>query len=168
MLRPVLSMCLILAGIGSPLIGHADTAPPSGLILVASDGVSASDAWARASPGAATTSAAYVMLMGGSQADALVGASTPIAATAEVHQSVSDQGVMKMRPVTSLPIPAGGMVMLQPGSFHLMLMGLTRPLIAGQSFPLTLTFERAPPVTVTVTVRGSGGHAPAMDHTHMQ
>ena len=83
------------AAVGMPAVASGATmAPPPGFVTVAADSsVTASDAWARATPGGATTAAAYVMLMGGKQADALVGASTPAAATAEVHETVNDKGV---------------------------------------------------------------------------
>lgn len=122
-------------------------------------GVMVHQAWARASAGAATTGAAYVVLMGGAKPDALIGASTPIAATAEVHQSFTQGGVMRMREVASLPIKPGATVTFAPGGYHIMLMDLKRPLMAGQSFPLTLTFAHQAPVTVDVTVRPIGAAA---------
>ncbi len=162
---PLLSAWLtVVAGVitAPPL----SAAPPAGA-AAAADGVTVEDAWARASAGAATTGAAYVMLMAGARPDALVGASTPVAASAEVHESVSRNGVMTMRAVPSLPLPAGKMITFTPGGYHVMLMGLTKPLVAGDSFPLTLTFQNAPPVTVTVKVRPLGGKAPDMGHMHM-
>jgi copper(I)-binding protein len=145
-------------------------ASPPGVILAADDGVMVEDAWARASAGAATTGAAYVTLKGGTQADSLVAVSTPIAATAEVHETVNDHGVMKMRPAGPIPVPPGQMVTFAPGGNHIMLMGLKQKLVAGQSFPLTLTFAHAAPVTVDVKVRGLGHEAPmgGSDHMHMQ
>ena len=125
----------------------------------AQDGVAVHDAWARASAGAATTGAAYVAVTGADQLDGLVGASTPIAATAEVHETTNDNGVMKMRPVTSVPIPPHQTVTLAPGGYHIMLTGLKQPLVAGQSFPLTLTFAHTAPVTVEVPVRAVGAGA---------
>ena len=125
------------------------------------------DAWARASAGAATTGAAYITLKGGAQADQLTGVSTPVAATAQVHQTTTENGIMKMRPVPSLPIPAGQTVAFAPGGTHVMLMGLTRQLMTGQSFPLTLTFSHAPPVTVDVRVQPLGHGAPSGDHGSM-
>jgi hypothetical protein len=140
--------------------------------VAAQDAVTVRDAWARASAGATATGAAYVTLAGGATADALTGASTPVAATAEVHESSMQGGVMRMRAVPSIPVPAGRAVTLAPGGLHIMLMGLKRPLAAGDSFPLTLTFERAPPVTVDVPVRAIGGAAaggaPMGGHEHMQ
>ncbi len=158
----------VLATAGSPVVGYANAVTRPGFILAASDGVSVSDAWARATPGGATTGAAYVMLMGGSQPDEVVGASTPVAGTAAVHQTVSDNGVMKMRAVPSLPVPAGAMVSMKPGGYHIMLTGLKKPLVAGETFPLTLTFAHSAAVTVDVKVRGLGqDKRPSMDHMKM-
>ncbi len=112
--------------------------------------------WARASAGAAKTGAAYVTLTDQGQPDQLVGASTPVAASAELHESMDDMGMMKMRPITGLPLTPGKPVKLAPGGYHLMLMGLKAPLKAGDSFPLTLRFQHAPPQTVTVTVEPIG------------
>ncbi|MGD0107653.1 MAG: copper chaperone PCu(A)C [Rhodopila sp.] len=166
--RSRLSAALIAALTGSPmLVTPAHAAPPSRFILVADDGIMVHEAWARASAGASTTGAAYVTLMGGSHPDSLIGASTPVAATAEVHETINDNGVMKMRPLAALPLPPGQMVTLAPGGTHIMLTGLRKPLTAGESFPLTLTFAHAAPVTVDVKVRALGQTAPMAGHDHM-
>jgi periplasmic copper chaperone A len=136
--------------------------PRSGVTLVADDGISVPEAWARASAGPASTGAAYITLKGGSRPDQLVAASTPVAASAEVHETTGDNGVMKMRPVPAVPIPPGQTVTFTPGGTHIMLMGLKKPLTAGQSFPLTLTFTHAAPVTVEVKVRPLGGGSSGM------
>jgi periplasmic copper chaperone A len=161
--------CLIaaLAAAGFVFAPALQAAPPSGFIQVADSDVVAHMAWARASAGAATTGAAYVTLRGGTQADSLVAVSTPIAATAEVHETTDDNGVMKMRPVSALPIPAGQLLTLAPGGFHIMMTGLKQPLTAGQSFPLTLTFAHTAPITLDVKVRGLGRDAPMGDHMKM-
>jgi hypothetical protein len=105
--------------------------------------------------------------VGGAQSDQLVGVSTPVAMTAEVHETSNDSGVMKMRPVASVPIPAGQSVTFAPGGTHIMLTGLKQRLLAGQSFPLTLMFAHAAPMTVDVKIRGLGGAMGAGDHMHM-
>ncbi len=133
---------------------------------IAADGVTVQQAWARASAGPANTSAAYVTLMGGDQADGLVGASTPVAATAEVHETTNDNGVMKMRPVATVPIPPHQMVTLSPGGYHIMMMGLKQKLVAGESFALTLTFSHTAPITVQVKVQAVGS-TPPMNHMKM-
>jgi copper(I)-binding protein len=117
------------------------------------------NAWAGATPGKAENGAAYVTITSPT-ADRLVSASTPVAKKAELH-TMSMQGmVMKMRPISGVDIPAGQPVSLKPGGEHIMLMGLNQPLREGQSFPLTLDFEKAGPRTVTVTVEKVGARGP--------
>lgn len=118
------------------------------------------DAWAGATPGKAENGVAYVTITSPT-ADRLVSASTPVAKQAELH-TMSMQGmVMKMRQISGVDIPAGQPVTLKPGGEHIMLMGLKQPLREGQSFPLTLDFEKAGPRTVTVTVEKAGAKGPA-------
>ena len=117
------------------------------------------NAWAGATPGKAENGVAFLTIQSPT-ADRLVSASSPVAKKAELH-SMSMQGmVMKMRPITGLDIPAGQPVTLKPGGEHIMLMGLDQPLHEGQSFPLTLDFEKAGPRTVTVTVEKAGARGP--------
>ena len=108
--------------------------------------------WARASAGPAKTAAAYLTIVDQGQPDRLTGASTPVAAEATLHESMADMGMMKMRPVDGIALTPGKPVTLSPGGYHLMLTGLKAPLKAGDTFPLTLRFEHAEPVTVTVAV----------------
>lgn len=110
--------------------------------------------WARATPGGLKTGAVYFKLInGGSEADALISASAPeLAASAEVHNHVNDNGVMRMRKVDKVDIPAKGSALLAPGGYHLMLMGLKAPLIEGQKLPLTLRFQKAGEVKVEIKV----------------
>ena len=117
------------------------------------------NAWARATPGQAENGAAYLTITSPT-ADRLVSASTPVAKTAQLH-TMSLQGmVMKMRPISGVDIPAGQPISLKPGGDHIMLMGLEQPLREGQSFPLTLDFEKAGARTVTVNVEKVGAKGP--------
>jgi len=125
------------------------------------------EAWARATPAGTHTGAAYVTLQSPT-GDRLTGASTPVAKTAEIHSMTMDNGVMKMRQVEGIDVPAGQPVTLKPGGYHIMLMGLTQPLKQGQTFPLTLTFAKAGSENVTVTVEkvgsmGPGNHSGGMN-----
>jgi copper(I)-binding protein len=117
--------------------------------------MTATDAWARPSTSMDLAGAAYVTITNGTGTDdALVGASSPAAQTVEVHETVAgDSGMMGMQPVGSVPIPAGGALELKPGAYHIMLIDLTQELKAGDTIQLTLTFEKAAPVTVTAEVR---------------
>ena len=124
-----------------------------------------SNAWARATPGNAENGAAYLTIESPT-ADRLVSAVSPAAKKAELH-TMSMQGmVMKMRPLAGLDIPAGQPVALKPGGEHIMLLGLSHPLREGQSFPLTLNFQKAGSRTVTVNIEkaGAAGSGPAAQH----
>lgn len=121
--------------------------------------------WARATPGQAKNGAAYMMIHSGEAADdRLVSAATDVAQRVELHNHMNVDGVMQMREVEGIDVPAGGMAALKPGGFHVMLMGLKAPLKEGESFPLTLTFEKAGSTTVEVKVEAVG----AMEHDGME
>jgi copper(I)-binding protein len=119
--------------------------------------------WARATPGMAHIGAVYLTIRSPA-ADRLVAASTAVAAGAEFHESAMAGMVMKMRPLAGVAIPAGQSVAFAPGGMHIMLVGLKAPLREGRSFPLTLTFARAGPQTVTVTVGKVGAMGPPPAH----
>lgn len=111
--------------------------------------------WARASTG--DTGVAYLTIRNTGKADdRLLAAATPVAGHAELHITVNDNGIMKMRPLSAIDVKAGGRAVLKPGGMHVMLMDLKQPLKEGQSFPLTLTFEKAGRLDVTVAVEKAG------------
>jgi periplasmic copper chaperone A len=122
--------------------------------------------WARES--VTRTGAAYLTVRNdGDQDDRLVGVSSAVAEKAELHSSVMQDGVMKMRAVEALDVPAHGGAVLEPGGLHIMLIGLKAPLEEGKSFALMLEFENAGEIEVLTTVEdiahaGGGGH----DHGH--
>jgi periplasmic copper chaperone A len=120
-----------------------------------------SNAWARATPGKAETGAAYLTIQSPT-ADRLLSASSPVAKKTELHTMSMEGMVMKMRPLAGLDIPAGQPVTLKPGGEHIMLEGLNAPLREGQSFPLTLTFEKAGSRTITVAIEKPGAAGPAV------
>jgi copper(I)-binding protein len=132
--------------------------------------ISVKDPWARASIVRSRPAAAYMQIHNtGAADDMLTGAASPIAGRVEIHESKMEGGVMKMRPATPLPIPAGEDVMLKPGGYHVMLMQLEQPLNEGDSVQIELTFSKAGAVTLEVPVRKAGatdsGHG---DHGTMQ
>lgn len=88
----------------------------------------------------------------GTTADRLLGASCGAAAMTEVHETVMDGDVMRMRKVQAIEIPAGGMVELKHGGYHIMLMDLKQDVKAGETTTCTLKFENAGEVTVTLNV----------------
>jgi copper(I)-binding protein len=95
----------------------------------------------------------YVTLVGGATADRLESAHTPRAAMTHLH-SVDDAGGMaRMRAVEGVDVPAGKTVALAPQGLHIMLMGLDKPLVAGERFPLTLHFAHGGDRVVEVRVQ---------------
>jgi periplasmic copper chaperone A len=114
--------------------------------------------WARATPGGASTGAVYMALDNKtSSADRLTGASSDVADKLQIHEMKVVNGTMQMRELADgLPIPADGTVVLKPGSYHVMLIGLKKPLKEGETFPLTLIFEKSGKVTVDVPVKAMG------------
>jgi copper(I)-binding protein len=117
------------------------------------------DAWARATPASARAAAIYFKVTDTGSPDRLVEVSTPVAAKAELHETIHEGNVMKMRPVAGLAISAGSPVSLAPGGYHIMLTELKQPLTGGESFPLSLRFEKAGTIETTVTVRPVGAGA---------
>lgn len=125
------------------------------------------DAWARSTPPEATNGAAY-MVLNASADDRLVGAMTieDIAEAVEIHETSMDDdtGEMTMRPVEGIDLPANEDVILEPGGYHIMFVGLTQPLEAGTSFDILLTFEIAGDVSASVEVRDVAGGDDHSDH----
>jgi copper(I)-binding protein len=111
-------------------------------------------AWARSAP-AGGNSAAYLTITGASgQADALLSASSPAADTVQLHEVSTDtSGMTGMHPIARLDIPAGGTVTLEPGGYHLMIMGLKSELAVGGTIEVDLVFEHAGKVAVQAEIR---------------
>ncbi|MBX3550007.1 MAG: copper chaperone PCu(A)C [Xanthobacteraceae bacterium] len=126
--------------------------------------------WSRATPAGAEVAAGYLVITNkGLSADRLVSLSTEISGQPEVHEMSNEGGVMKMRALKDgLAIPAGATVKLQPAGYHLMLMKLKKPLVAGQHYKATLVFEKAGPVEVDFEVRamGAGQQKGHTGHNH--
>lgn len=113
--------------------------------------------------------AAYLIIDNrGSKADKLIAASSPASASVELHTMQMDGNIMRMREVPTIELQPGTKLTMKPGDgYHLMLIGLKQPLKAGDKFPLTLTFERAGKVDVSVSV-GDPGKPPHQQHQHQQ
>ena len=123
--------------------------------------VAVSAAWARATPPGMAVAAVYLTLVGGPRADRLVGAATPRAAMAQIHVVSAAEGMARMRPTEGVDVPAHKSVALAPQGTHIMLMDLPRPLVAGERLPLTLQFEHAGKISISVEVRAPGAAPPA-------
>lgn len=121
-----------------------------------------SQAWSRATPGGAKVAGGYLTIENkGTAADRLVSVSADIAGKSEIHEMAMDNGVMKMRPLDKgLAIDPGKAVKLAPGGNHLMLQELKGPFKQGDKVPVTLQFEKAGKVAVSLDVQGVGAQAP--------
>lgn len=115
--------------------------------------LSVEDARVRAVPPGSPTTAAFMDLTNPGETDlALVGAVSPLAGTLELHNHVMVEGVMQMRQVEEIPLPAGEAVRLAPGGWHLMLFDLVRTPVEGESVALTLTLDNGETLSVEAPV----------------
>ena len=126
--------------------------------------ISVEQAWSRASIGSDRPGILYLEITNnGTADDALVSITTPAAGMPMLHETIVTDGIASMPHAASVPVPAGQTVALSPGGFHGMLMGLTEKLTEGGTFPVTLTFERAGSVDVTVDVLSMRAEGPTCD-----
>jgi copper(I)-binding protein len=121
---------------------------------VFADNIMVMDAYARVASKVAKSGAAFMMIHNHSdQEDRLVAAASDVAKRVELHTHLKENGVMKMTKLEDgMIIPAGGMHALKRGGDHVMFMGLTRSLEHGDMIEVTLTFEHAGDVTMTVPI----------------
>src|SRR4051794_29896058 len=127
-------------------------------------------AWSRATPSGAKIAGGYLTIENkGTTPDRLVGGSADVAGKVEMHEMSMNNGVMTMRPLDKgLAIDPGKTVKLAPGGYHLMIMDLKSPFKQGDKVPVTLEFEKAGKVTLSLDVQGVGAQAPAgADSGHM-
>lgn len=146
-------LALLLATLGGAWPASAADSQASAITVRA--------AWARATPPGTSVAAVYLTLVGGSRPDRLVGAETVRAAMTQIHVVTDADGMARMRPVAGVDVPAHKTLSLAPQGTHLMLMNLPQPLVAGERFPLSLQFDLAGKLNVSVEVRGAGDAAPA-------
>ncbi len=150
-----LGFAACLLTVASPALGAEVNRPPSMQVV---------DAWARQAPmmmpqmgqmsGDTGNGALYVTLRNvASDPDTLLGASSTAAEHVELHETIREGDVMRMRPVARLEIPAGATLEMKPGGIHIMLINLKRALHPGDRVPVTLTFTHAAPVSLEVPVR---------------
>ena len=120
-------------------------------------------AWSRATPGGAKVGGGYLTIENkGSAPDRLIGGSAAVADKVQVHEMAVNNGVMTMRPLDKgLVIEPGKTVKLAPGGYHLMLLDLKSPLKQGDKLPVTLEFEKAGKVSLSLDVQSIGAQAPA-------
>jgi copper(I)-binding protein len=146
---------------GTLLISSLFAAPVRAEEVKAGDLV-ITQAWSRATPGGAKIAGGYLTIENkGSAPDRLIGGAGDVAGKIEVHEMSMKDGVMTMRPLDKgLTIEPGKTVKLAPGGYHLMLIDLKHPLKQGEQVPITLEFENAGKVNLSLDVQGMGAQAP--------
>ncbi|MEZ5661746.1 MAG: copper chaperone PCu(A)C [Burkholderiaceae bacterium] len=137
------------------------------LLSPASAQTSVTDAWVRGTVPAQKATGAFMRIVSQNGAR-LIQADSSVADVVEIHEMAMEGNVMKMRPVTGLDLPAGKAVALEPGGYHIMLMGLKRPLNEGELLPITLVIEgqdgARESMELNVPVRPLTAAMPAMQH----
>lgn len=144
-------------------------APATSAVEMAAEVITVVDPYVRRlPPGQEQTAAYFALHNAGRREHALVKVSSPAARTVELHTTVKDNGMMKMRPVPKIEIPPGGAVRLEPGGYHIMLIGLRQPLQEQARVPLTLGFEDGSEKTITAAVRAAptAGKMDSLSHHH--
>jgi copper(I)-binding protein len=159
----LLGRLALLLAVGGGGIAAAQSPPSDG------SAVQVSQAWARRAPMLGQTSsshghaaathgagngAVYVLIENrGTEPDALLAATSDAAATAELHETRLEGGVMRMHPLPRVDLPPGGRIEMKPGGYHIMLLGLTRDLHAGDTVAVRLRFEKAGERMIEAPVR---------------
>jgi periplasmic copper chaperone A len=139
--------------------------PPAAAQGEPASAVRAENAWAAPTPGGVDVSAGYLTIVNDTGAeDVLIGVSSPRATRMEVHEMAMQDGVMQMRAVERLAIPAAQSVELSPSGRHLMFYGVTQPFAEGETIQVQLEFEHAGAMTVSLPVRRPGAQASHSEH----
>lgn len=123
--------------------------------LAAAQGLAVRDAWVRANPPGAPTAAYLTIANGSLRPERLVRVTSDAFKRVEIHATTHEKGVMSMRPVEVIEVPANGEVALAPGGLHVMLYDATRPYQAGDTVTLELRFEGGERLRVAAAVRAA-------------
>jgi copper(I)-binding protein len=150
MITRFVSVFLSVLFLSSPAWAHTEK----------SEHVTISHPWSRATAPSQKVGAVFMTITTNANvADRLIGAQSPDAERAQIHGHMMDGDVMRMRPVDGVTIPAEGEAVLEPGSFHIMLIGLKAPLFEETVIPLTLEFEKAGIVEIEAVIEAAGARA---------
>lgn len=163
-MKTCLVLAAVLTALSMPAAAHSHTGEHGhdhahGDTAEAAAPVRVEDAWARAAM-AGRNGAAYGRLVNETgEADRLIAVTGDVSEVVEIHEMSMNDGVMQMRKLEALDVPAGGAVMLEPGGNHIMLIGLKEALAEDGNLSLTFVFEKAGEVRVEMPIRKAGGHS---------
>jgi len=149
---------ILIAGVVALVAGSAQAAGHTAGAL------EVPQAWSRPAVAGVNGVGYMTVLNHGKTADALVRVESPVAARVEMHSTTMKGGVMSMAKQARVAVPAGGQTVFGPGGYHLMLIGLKKPLFPGDKAPATLTFASGARMTVAFAV-GTGAAPPAAEAT---
>ncbi|MDG5470008.1 copper chaperone PCu(A)C [Deltaproteobacteria bacterium IMCC39524] len=128
-------------------------------------GITVQDAWIRGIPPSATTTAAFMTIHNTGSDDAVIkSADCDVAVTVQIHTMEQVGEIMKMKEMSELRIPANGQAILAPKGYHIMLIGLIRPIKEGETIPLSLNFTDRATVVVDAVVKKWGSMSPMSHH----
>ncbi len=148
--HPIAAACVVLLASALLLVGCAGSPTPAGRSV---GPLTVDDIYARPAPAGGIGGAFLTVRNAGQTPDRLVGARTSVAQAVELHETIEENGVMKMRPVAGgFEVPAGGKLELKPGGGHMMFVGLSSALKQGEQIEITLSFEKAGDITLNVPV----------------
>jgi len=152
-----MAMMALALALGVPLgTSAADPAGAGELVIT--------QPWARASAARHAPVAAYLTISNlGAEIDRLVSLAAPVAARVELHSHKIIDNVVRHRLLDAIEIKSGENMVLRPGEMHIQLVGLKAPLREGQTFPLTLNFEKAGSIVVEAVVEAPGAKRPTGD-----
>ena len=148
------SLLIALAAAATPFASQAQSTPARAAVVAAASEqqLQVRDPWIRATVAGQKATGAFMVLQP-SQPLVLVGARSPLTPVVEVHEMAVVDGVMKMRRIPQLALPAGAATGLKPGGYHIMLMNLPQQVKAGDDIPLALVFEDKDGKRTTVNVQ---------------
>ena len=147
MLRLAITMLITLAAIAAA--AAADPIKVGSLELTG--------LWTRATPPKAPSAGGYLTIVNaGKEPDRLIGVASPMAGRADFHEMAMKDGVMTMRPLAAIDIPAGATVVLQPDGLHIMFTEIKGDLVRGGAMPVTLTFAQGGSVEATLQILAIG------------
>ena len=134
----------------------------------AADQITVHEPYVRLAPPNAMATGAFMVIRNAGPGDVtVVKADNPASKVTELHTHINDNGVMKMRQVPAIDVPAKGEAVLKPGSLHVMLIDMKKPLAEGDVVPITLGFQDGSSKTVDAkVVRPMPVAMPAMEHKH--
>ncbi|MFN8485702.1 MAG: copper chaperone PCu(A)C [Anaerolineae bacterium] len=148
-----LAACSANTPMSMPASAPAAGAPTGQGASATAGALQINDAWARAAAEGMTGAVYFTVRNTGSTPDRLIKAQSSVAKSVETHTTVMKDNVMSMQPVDGYDIPPGGELVLKPGGNHIMLVGMNKDVKADESVTLTLQFEKAGPVDITVKAR---------------